>query len=290
MDQRDWHILQLLYQKKNITKTAQSLYISQPTLTNRLQHIEREFGVKIVNRGRRGVQFTPQGEYLAKCADDMLLNMRKIKEKVLNMGENISGTLRLGVSHSFTHYKLPTILKHFKERYPAVEFKVTTAHSADVINLAYNQDVHIGFVRGNVNWQGQQRLLFEETISVVSKKSFKLSDLPRLPRIDYHTDYMLKGLIDHWWSAHFTQPPLISMEVDKAETCKDMVINGLGYAIMPSMILNDLDHVHRIDIETKAGDPILRKTWMIYYEEFLEIKLVTAFVDFIEEVNFIPKN
>src|SRR5689334_20161717 len=82
--------------EKNITKAAQHLYISQPALTNRLQQLEKDFGVKIVNRGRRGVQFTPQGEYLAKSAHEMLLAMQKIRENVLNMEDNVAGTLRLG--------------------------------------------------------------------------------------------------------------------------------------------------------------------------------------------------
>ena len=51
MDERDWLILKILYEKKNITKTAQSLYISQPTLTKRIQQIEKEFDLTIINRG-----------------------------------------------------------------------------------------------------------------------------------------------------------------------------------------------------------------------------------------------
>ncbi|RBN36768.1 LysR family transcriptional regulator, partial [Priestia megaterium] len=55
MDDRDWLILQVLYREKNITKAAKELFISQPALTHRLQQMEKEFHVQIVNRGRRGV-------------------------------------------------------------------------------------------------------------------------------------------------------------------------------------------------------------------------------------------
>lgn len=99
--ERDWLVLQTLYNEKNITKAAQKLYISQPALTNRIQQLEKEFGVQIVNRGRRGVQFTPQGEYLATCAHDMLLSIQMMKENVQNMENNVAGTLRLGVSNIF---------------------------------------------------------------------------------------------------------------------------------------------------------------------------------------------
>lgn len=51
MNERDWLIIHTLFQEKNITNTGKVLYISQPTLTKRLQQMETELGVKIVNRG-----------------------------------------------------------------------------------------------------------------------------------------------------------------------------------------------------------------------------------------------
>ncbi|MBD1381086.1 LysR family transcriptional regulator [Metabacillus arenae] len=285
MDMRDWMVLQTLYKEKNITKAAQHLYISQPALTNRLQQLEKEFGVQIVNRGRRGVQFTPQGEYLARCANEMLLTIQKIKENVLNMEQNAAGTLRLGVYNFFTDYKLPNLLKLFKEQYPNIEFKVTTGYSSHIAHLIYNQDVHIGFVKGDYSWKDQKRLLFEETICIASKEKIDIHDLPSLPRIDYHTDALLKTSVDKWWSENFIQPPLVSIEVDKADTCKKMVVNGLGYAILPSMILNDVDDVYKIVLKTKGGQPIIRKTWMLYHEDSLKLNIVKSFVDFIENLD-----
>ncbi|OMP68346.1 LysR family transcriptional regulator [Domibacillus epiphyticus] len=285
MDERDWLVLQTLYKEKNITNAAKTLYISQPALTNRLKQIEKVFGVKIVNRGRRGVQFTPQGEYLAKCANEMIQRMQSIKENVHNMEYKMTGTLRLGVSTFFTDYKLPGLLKLFKDEYPNIEFKVITDWSSHIAHLIHNQDVHVGFVKGDYGWKDQKRLLFEETICIASKEEIDLDHLPDLPRIDYRTDQNLKMLVDNWWAAHYTKPPLISIDVDKAGTCKNMVANGLGYAILPSMILDDLENLHKIDLNTSDGEPIIRKSWMFYHEESLQLNIVRAFVEFIERVD-----
>lgn len=286
MDDRDWFIIQTLYHEKNITKAAKALYISQPALTNRLQQIEKEFGVQIVNRGRRGVQFTPQGEYLAKSAHEMLVRFQKVKENVLNMENRVTGTLRLGVTNFFAYHKLPDLLMLFKDQYPNIEFKVSTGFSGDIANLVNNEDIHIGFVRGDYGWKDKKRLLFEEKICIVSKKKIDIHHLPHLPRIDYRTDNLLKTLVDHWWAENFSQPPSVSIDVDKAETCKEMVINGLGYAIMPSMILDDIDGLYKVEIKTKHDEPILRKTWMFYHEESLNLSMVKAFVSFIESIDF----
>ncbi|WP_338448693.1 LysR family transcriptional regulator [Niallia oryzisoli] len=283
MDERDWMVLQVLYEEKNITKTSQRLYISQPALTNRLQQLEKEFGLKIVNRGRRGVQFTPQGEYLAKSAHEMLLTIQRIKENVLNMENNVVGTLRLGVSTFFTDYMLPNLLKQFKEQYPNIEFKVTTGFSSHVAELIHNQDVHISIVKGDYNWNEQKHLLFEETICIASKDEVDIQNLPNLPRINYHTDLLLKHSIDNWWSERFTQPPLVNIEVDKVDTCKKMVVNGLGYAIMPSLILKDVHDLYKKDLQMIDGKPIVRKTWMFYHKDSLKLNIVKAFVDFMEK-------
>ncbi|WP_213422520.1 LysR family transcriptional regulator [Bhargavaea massiliensis] len=283
MDERDWILIQTLYQEKNITKAAQMLYISQPALTNRLHQLERKLNVKIVNRGRRGVQFTPQGEYLAKEASEMLKSIQRIKENVLNFEDRLTGTLRLAVSNFSTDYLMPSLLKAFKDEYPGIEFKVTTGFSSDITDLIYNHEVHIAIVRGDYAWNGQKHLLFEDTLSIAADREIDIRKLPELPRIDYHTDPVLKHSIDHWWHENFSEPPLVSIEVDKAGTCKKLVANGLGYGILPSMVLRGNDDIHSNVIHTADGNPIVRKTWMLYHEESLELNIVKAFVNFVKE-------
>lgn len=289
MDYRDWEMLKVLYSQKNLTKAARLLFITQPALTKRLKHMQEELGVKIVNRESRGIHFTPQGEYLVHCADDILAQYHNIKEHVRNMNDNegneVVGTLKLGVSNFFANYELPYILKLFKSRYPHVEFKVVTGWSKEVTQLIHNKDVHIGFVRGDYSYRGlKKHLLFEETVSVTSKDEIDIVDLPNLPRIEYNGDYLLKSLIDNWWVENYTQPPLISIEVDQVDTCKEMVINGLGYGILSSRMLKDIKELYKIDLADQKGNPILRRTWMYYHKESLEWNVVKIFVDFVEKL------
>ncbi|MEW9110577.1 MAG: LysR family transcriptional regulator [Cytobacillus gottheilii] len=195
MDFRDWTILKVLYEQKNITKTATLMHISQPALTKRLQQIEQNFGVQIVHRGRRGVHFTPQGEYLVKCADEMLNKLQDINDHISNMDDKVTGTLRIGSSFLFSRIKLPILLKLFKDKYPDVEFHVVTGWSEQIYQVLVKQDVHIGLIRGDYKWSGGKRLLLHESLLLVSKKEIKMEDLPKLPRIDYKSDTKLKEMI-----------------------------------------------------------------------------------------------
>jgi DNA-binding transcriptional LysR family regulator len=285
MRSQDWEILKVLYENKNITRTGKQLFISQPALTNRIKQIEKEFGIKIINRDRRGVQFTPQGEYLAKSAEEMILKLRQIKDHLTNMESKVVGTINLGVSSFFTKYKLPQLLRAFKDNYPNVEFKVTTGWSRDLFHSLYKKDIHIAFVRGEYTWIEQKHLLFEDQLCVASKEEIDISNLPNLPRIDYKTDNLLKSIVDHWWIENFTRPPMVTMEVDQVDTCKEMVVNGLGYAIMPGMILKGNEEIHKVYITDKENNPLIRNTWMLYHNESLEVNVINAFVSFISSLN-----
>ena len=281
MNDRDWEILKVLHEKQNLTQAAKALYISQPALTFRLQQIEESFGIKVAHRGRRGVEFTAQGEHLVRYAKEMILQLRNTKEQIWNMENSVTGILRLGVTGTFACYRLPALLSQFISRYPNVEFNVTTGWSSEVVELLYKHEVHIGVIRGDHDWPEQKQLIMEEPLYIVSKNRIELDQLPTLPRIDYKTDPSLKSTIDNWWIENFSHSPMISMQVDRIETCKELVYNGLGYAIMPGLTLKDKSNIFTIDLMSKDRVPIRRNTWLIYRKESLNLTLIKTFVEFL---------
>ncbi|WP_423408936.1 LysR family transcriptional regulator [Heyndrickxia sp. MSNUG] len=286
MDHLDWNLLTTLFEYKNITKTSEVLRISQPAISYRLQRLEDEFGIKIVHRGHRGVAFTPQGEYLAEYAAKMQRDFQKVKEDVLNFENNIQGTLRISASSIFSRYKLPPILGKFNEKYPLVEFHLNTGWSEEVINSIYKEQSQIGILRGSHNFSHEKQLLMEENLLIVSKKEVDMENLAHLPRIYYNTDTSLKTLIDNWWTENYMLPPTITMRVDNMETCKEMVLNGLGYAILPNILLEGDEELFKIPCLTQQGSPVTRKTWLIYKKEYSNNVVIKAFCEFLREWDF----
>jgi len=291
VDKKDWLILQMVYAEKNITKAAERLYISQPTLSYRLQQIEKEYDIKLFYRGRRGVDFTEQGELLVKYAEDMLKQQQEMKEKLWNSGKEVHGTLRLSVSRTFAFYRLPQILKAFNEKFPKVEFQVNTGVNIDVLQSIYKQDAHIGIVRGDHSWPSKTMTITEENLTILSFHEINLKDLPSLRRISYKTDPNLEMIIDNWWQDNFSTPPTNSMNVDNVEIAKRMVLNGLGYCIVPSIVIENNDSLYKIFLSDTTGSPIIWKTRILYREELLELAMVREFVHFIHEYHRnLPEN
>ncbi|WP_134704594.1 LysR family transcriptional regulator [Ammoniphilus sp. YIM 78166] len=283
MEYKDWLMLVTIHQERNITKAAERLYTTQPALTYRLQHLEKMFGTAIVMRSKKGVEFTSQGEYLVQYAKKMLVELEKTKDYVNNMDQTVKGSLRLGVSSVFARYKLPSVLKNFLAFYPDVDINLKTGWSVEINHMLHKEEVHLGIVRGDYAWHGEKSLLCEETLCIASTKEIRLEELPQLPRINYGTDQTLMNLIQDWWQDSYKDPPSITMDVDRIDTCKEMVLHGLGYAILPSICLENDDHLHIYKLRSKNNTLITRKTWLIYRESSLQLSIVKAFVEFMEK-------
>ena len=95
MDEKDWLILRTLQEKKSITKTASTVFISQPALSKRLQQIEERFGVTLAVRSKTGIELTPEGSYLASSACELLEKIRSMDESIRGMRDELQGTLRI---------------------------------------------------------------------------------------------------------------------------------------------------------------------------------------------------
>jgi DNA-binding transcriptional LysR family regulator len=281
MDDKDWLIVKTVAEEKNITKAADRLYISQPALTYRLKNLEKEFGAKLVSRNPNGVQLTHQGEFLLAYAKEMLLRFRDAKELIKNMENKVQGTLRLGTSAIFAHFELPQILKAFLDRYPEVEISLKTGLSYQVHHMMQLDEISIAIIRGDYLWAEEKHLIHEEPICLVAHEPIELKDLPHKPQITYMTDSSLRPVVEDWWRQSFEKPPLITMAVDSMDTCRQMVVHGLGCAILPETGLKAHKNLFRQNLRWPNGQPLLRRTWMIYHSSSLELSAVKAFVEFI---------
>ena len=67
------------------------------------------------------------------------------------------------------------------------------------------------------------------------------------------------------------------------EACKEMVIKGLGYAILPASMLEGYKNIYRVDLFDNNKKPIHTNTWMYYSETLLDTKIVSQFVEFVKK-------
>ncbi|WP_093727227.1 LysR substrate-binding domain-containing protein [Terribacillus halophilus] len=118
---------------------------------------------------------------------------------------------------------------------------------------------------------------------VASSKPISIDALPELPMISYKTDTKLKNMIDKWWYEHFTAAPQVIMEVDRADTCLDMISNNLGFSILPGLVVRNHSEVYKLPIQDKEGNKITRNSWMFSklerHEQFFALRQFTDYVE-----------
>ncbi|MFJ5769912.1 LysR family transcriptional regulator [Psychrobacillus sp. NPDC093180] len=284
MDEKDWLILKELYSKGSITKASESLYISQPALTKRIQQIENSFNVKIISRSSKGIQFTLEGEYLVKYAGEMLSTLQKTKDIIVNMASNtVEGNLKIGVSINFSYNNLPLLIKLFSARFPNIKTHITTGYSSEIVTLFQEKKLQVAIARGEFNWAGPKRHIDTENICIISKDKIDINSLNKYPRIEYKTDTLFKRQLDNWWNEIYDTPPVVAMEVDNSQTCIEMISQGLGYGILPRYCVGKRKDLHLENIHNSNGQMLVRDTWIIYRDKELELTPVKKFITFMEE-------
>lgn len=293
MDEKDWKILKILNEERSLTKASRRLHISQPGLTYRINQIEEQFDIKLFSRGKHSLIFTSAGEKLIDYAYKMISAQLRIKDDLSGLHNKVSGELRIGAATNFAHYLLPKLMKEFLSLYPHIKIKIHSGWNMHIIDRLHNQEDHVCITRGDYEWPEKKIYLDEDPLCLVSKHELQVCDLPRLNMIDISLAPETKKAERVWWKSHFNEPPQIGMVVDKVETSKAMILQDLGYSIMPKFIITEDDFRAGIIIKPlyfSDGRPFTRKTCLLFHENTPH-QPVKAFTDFIchKFCNMYPK-
>lgn len=279
-------ILSVLAEELNMRKAADRLFVSQPALSQRLQSIEREWETEIFLRSKKGLTITPAGEKIVSYANDTLKKEEKVKEEISMLESRVYGTLKLAVASATGQYWLPKKLKRFVERFPQVKISLVTGWSSEILNRMYEDDAHIGIIRGNPEWKGDKIHLFSDSLYLVDTAIQSLDELKdtEKPFIQFRSDSTYYQQIQDWWFMHFQSRPGRTIVVDQIETCKEMAIHGIGYAILPEVSLTPQDkNVFKIPLLDRNGKQIQRDNWLLTQPHYRNLKQVRAFIDLVKD-------
>lgn len=283
----DWQILVTLHKTHNISKTAELLYVSQPTLTKRIQVIEDELGIPLIVRSRKGSVFTPEGERIAQKAESIVAAIQEIKEDVAERSKGARGVLRLGVPYSYVRYVLPALLAAYVKTHPGVEFDVITGLSNDLTRRVEDESLDLSFARYNAFDTHLERVkVSEDQVYAVYNRPFELQELPGLPFIEFNKNPMILSMIQRWWNENFTAPRKLRFKVPTGDCCIAMVKHGLGFGIFPDPKYFMFEEgLYAQPLTFADGSSVTRLTWLLYEKPSLKNPLVSDFVDFIKSID-----
>jgi DNA-binding transcriptional LysR family regulator len=284
MQLSEFRILKVLAQELNMRKASERLYVSQPALSQRLQTIENNWGTIIFVRSQKGLTITPAGEKIISFVNEVLQKEETVKDELKSMSQHVHGTLKLAVASIIGQYWLPNVLKQYVKMYPHVNISLTTGWSSEIIKHLYEDQIHLGIVRGNPEWRGSRQHILSDHLFLVDTTISSLNELSETTRpfIQFKSHSTYYQEIQDWWHTQFKNPPQKTIIVDQIETCKQMALNGIGYAILPSISLRPEDEFFKIPLTDKKGNVLKRDTWLIHHGITSELKQVNAFMDLIK--------
>ncbi|WP_374720968.1 LysR family transcriptional regulator [Peribacillus tepidiphilus] len=282
----EYQLLSVLAQEMNMRKAAERLFVSQPALSQRLQTIEKEWGIKLFVRSQKGLSLTPAGEAVVRFANEVLEKEEKVREEIQALNSEVYGTLRIACASIVGQNWLPQVLKRFVNRYPHAKISLVTGWSSEILKSLYDDHVHIGIVRGNSDWKGVKKHLFTDKLYLVDTEMNRLEQVMETDRpfIQFKSDSNYYQEIQDWWHRQFQTVPKRTIVVDQIETCKQMAFNGIGYAILPAITIQQKENsIYKIPLLDENNQPIERDTWLLGYETAFQLKQVQAFVELVEE-------
>lgn len=288
MQTSELRILVVLSEEMNMRRAAERLFVSQPALSQRLQTIEKSWGFPIFLRSQKGLTLTPAGEKVIAYAKEVVLKEERVKDEILELEGEVHGTLKLAVASIIGQHWLPEVLKKYVQKYPHAKISLITGWSSEILRSMYEDHVHIGIIRGNPEWKGMKQHLLTDTLYLVDTEIQKIEDVleTERPFIQFKSDSSYYQEIQDWWHRQFQTSPKRTIVVDQIETCKQMALNGIGYAILPSVTLQEeQEDVYKIPLLDEEGNQIERDTWLLGFESSFQLKQVKAFLEVVKEYN-----
>ena len=279
-------IIKVLAEERNMRKAAERLFLTQPALSQRLQSIEKEWGSQIFIRSQRGLMPTPAGELVIQHANETIARREEVFDAIQSLNTKVHGTLKIACASIVGHNWLPKVLKEFVTLYPDTKISLMTGWSSEIVKALYEGEAHIGIVRGQADWRGKKIHLFRDMMYLVDTEIQDLEEVvySDRPFIQFKSDSDYYQEIMQWWQRYFKQNPRNQIIVDQIETCKQMALNGIGYAILPSITLSGQENVNKIPLITGEKDlGLTRDTWLIGYDNAFELRQVSAFVDVVRD-------
>lgn len=278
--------------EKNISRAAQKLYISQPSLSQCIRSIEEEYSIKLFDRSKSPITLTYAGEVFVEWARNVLFSSEQLRQKMFDISKQKSFKLVIGITPYRSTYVLPPVIAQLKLKYPdcyvvveeyptTILHKLLEEHKIDILIDTPHPDTisytSIPLVREDIilgvpsDWKVSVK-------NCGNDKFVKLSDFKESPFILLSEEQLLGKLArDLCFKDGFK--PIVALECHNIETAYSMVKAKNGVTFVPEMFVRfqgDDKYVNYYRIEGYEPD---RQFCVVYSNERY---LPEAAKDFIE--------
>jgi DNA-binding transcriptional LysR family regulator len=234
------HTFLTITQLGSFTKAAETLNLTQPTVSQQIASMEQQLGLQLFERQPRQLLLTPAGEALLTYAERILTLNQEAVEATLEAAGLAERTLHLGVGHTLATYLLPEVLRHLRQAEPDLAVRIRVGNTADLLIATADGLVDLALVGSPAEHPQLEIYPFMEDKLVIifnpqdrwqCASSITLEDIYTRTLITREPGSALYASVQHLLGAEFLSGPNVIV-LGETEAIKRSVEAGLGIALV----------------------------------------------------------
>ena len=288
---------------RSFTKTAEQLYLTQPTVSIHIAALEQELNKKLIIRTSKEVYPSEAGLILLRHAKQLLSTHDTALMEVRGLKQVLQGTITIGTSSIPGQYLLPDLLTEFRNKHPNVIFQVSSFDSALTIKKLIFKEIEIGFT-GTMfassnceykNFANDQLTLIAPNTDMyqeIMQRQDPLDTLLKCPFITrrsgsgtrVESENLLKKL------GYDVNKLNIAAELQDTESIKNLVIRGLGVSIVSRYAVEDYVRFKKLLCFSLDAEYCMRPLFLVRLKPNILTEPSQAFFDYASHYYYIKNS
>ena len=241
MDIRVLRYFLAVAREESISGAAESLNLSQPTLSRQLMDLEEELGKSLFIRGSRRITLTEHGVLLRKRAGEIIDLVEKTTNELTAAEEEITGDIYIGAGETEAVHFLTRTARQMQKQHPQVHFHISSGDTADVVGQLDQGLIDFGLI-GNIDDKKYNVISLPayDTMGIIMRRDDPLAQKEYVTAEDMSGKPLIvnRGILG---SDMMYDQPLFQNVVATYSLIYNgslMVADGLGYMLCLDKILN----------------------------------------------------
>lgn len=232
-----------LAEYKNYTQTANSLFVAQSTVTNRILELEADLGKKLFIRSKKQLKLTQEGEHFLLYAK-RILELENLARQELTSLNRYKYSIRIGSTNTIYDCYLAGKTVSFLNNNPDTKLNITIGHSLPLLQMLLDKTIDIAFTYVPYNKRGVTCSVFHtEPLLLVTNKSnltykngIAKEELETIPY--YYCDFTFQD-VESVIKDLFPKGHSFPFEIDRSSNLLPYLKSGGGYSFLPASLIND---------------------------------------------------
>ncbi|MES9838544.1 MAG: LysR family transcriptional regulator [Candidatus Thiodiazotropha sp.] len=232
----------------SFSQAAEHLFLTQPAISKRIASLESELDTRLFDRMGRQVFLTEAGRHLLPRAEHIIDQMSDIRRELANLSGRVAGRLAMATSHHIGLHRLPAVLRSYSDTNPQVELDIRFMESERACQAVEQGELELAVVTLPLNpvdalqsktiWQDPLLVVVGPDHPLAKLETVSLPELVSYPAVLPTRGTYTRTLIEQRINRHHLQVNC-TLSTDYLETLKMMATIGLGWSLLPDILLDD---------------------------------------------------